>query len=129
MNVLAFALVCLGGAFGSGLRYAASLAAKRMWPTSTLPIGTLAVNILGSAAFGALIFLAHDTKRLSPNVQAALLTGVLGGLTTFSSFCGESVALLRAGAWGSALAYVGGSVIVGIAAAAAAYHGVRLLSS
>ena len=87
-----FLLVCLGGAFGSGARFAVS---------SAMPHGTLVVNVLGSFA----IAVAFESMRAS-DLRLMLIAGVLGGFTTYSAFNQETLEFLRRGAWGSATANV-----------------------
>lgn len=109
-------LVAAGGAVGSSLRYALTLAAARGLP-SAFPWGTLLVNTAGSFAIGALMAVAGSRGGPSPEVRLLLVTGVLGGFTTFSAYSFETLALARSGQVGAALAYAGGSVALGLAAA------------
>ena len=99
--------VALGGAIGSSLRYLSNVGAMR-WFGPNFPYGTIFVNILGSFAMGVLVvFLAHKGgNRFAP----LLMTGVLGGFTTFSAFGWETLSLLRDGRVLVALAYVTASV-------------------
>ncbi|MBI0432740.1 CrcB family protein [Roseomonas sp. KE0001] len=79
------ALVALGGAAGSLLRYAAGIWFAR-WFGVFLPWGTLAVNVAGSAVIGLLGGLMLAGVHLSPESRALVITGLLGGFTTFSAF-------------------------------------------
>jgi CrcB protein len=99
------------------LRYAVGTAVVQRFGPG-FPLGTLAINLLGSFLIGVVIELAQ-TRALGMTVEARtfLAVGVLGGFTTFSSFSYESLTLLREGAPGLAAAYVAGSVILGILAA------------
>ena len=101
--------IALGGASGSVLRYYMGRALQGPSP-SGIPIGTLAVNVLGCLIVGALsrYFLSHDTSR---TLQAALIVGFCGGFTTFSAFSLETVGLLSGGQAGKALGYVLLSVV------------------
>lgn len=116
VNVL---MVALGGAVGSSLRYGVSLAvAGRLARTALdgFPLGTLVVNLLGCAAIGALAPLLlgpHAAER--ETWRLLLITGVLGGFTTFSTFGLESVELLRTERWGWLAVYVLTSAIGGMA--------------
>jgi len=102
--------VAAGGAVGAVARYAAVQAVMRLHP-QPFPLGTMLVNILGSLLIGlALSKLQHEPMKL------LLVTGVLGGFTTFSAFSWDSVQLLQQGAYGQALVYIGGSVLLCIAA-------------
>lgn len=85
--------VGFGGGIGAILRYHITLAANRLFGL-TFPFGTLLVNLLGGFAIGFLLALAQSAAWLDTNVRALLITGLLGGLTTFSTFSAESIALL-----------------------------------
>ena len=93
--------VCAGGALGSGLRYVLS-----GWLTQAaggrFPIGTLAVNVLGSLAIGLIMQLGLSTSAIPPLVRITLTTGVLGGFTTYSTFSYETASYLGEGAFGLA---------------------------
>ena len=113
-----------GGAVGSLLRYAASRLAAA-WTVSPFPWATLVVNVLGSFVIG--IWAAYLTRRAPsaplepPGIalwDAAIRVGVLGGLTTFSSFSLESILLLQKGHILLAAGNAGANVILGFAAAA-----------
>ncbi|CUH67064.1 camphor resistance protein CrcB [Thalassovita gelatinovora] len=99
--------VALGGAFGATLRYLSGVAIfKLMGPG--FPLGVLFVNILGSGIMGALlVFLG---QRGMSHLNPFLMTGVLGGFTTFSAFSLEAFTLYERGAVGQAALYVGLSV-------------------
>ena len=111
-NVIAnTALVALGGAIGSGLRYVVDRAyGARSWP-----VATLTVNLLGSLVLGLLV--GWIGTRVTPELRLALFTGVLGGFTTFSTFALESTVMLRSGNWIGGAAYLAVSVGVGLVAA------------
>ena len=91
-------LVALGGAFGSALRYVVALVAVS-WLGPAFPWGTLAVNLAGSFAIGLVQQLAVESLVLSESTRLLISTGVLGGLTTYSSFSYESIRLMEGGAW------------------------------
>lgn len=106
MNVL---LVALGGAVGAVARYGLGLAAVR-WVGPGLPWGTWVANGAGSLCIGlALPLVTDDRARL------ALLVGVLGSFTTFSTYSADTVLLWEAGRRGLAVANAAGSVVVGVA--------------
>ncbi|WP_294926043.1 fluoride efflux transporter CrcB [uncultured Paracoccus sp.] len=109
--ILAFLQVALGGAIGSAARYGVTLAAARM---TGLPLGTLAVNVAGSFLMGLLaaILALRGNQHLAP----LLLTGILGGFTTFSAFSLDTLTLWERGEAGLALAYVFGSVLLSLLA-------------
>jgi CrcB protein len=89
----------LGGAAGTLMRYAISLLAPRVFGT-TFPAATLIVNLLGSFCIGAIMYVGLTTKMISADLRFALTTGVMGGLTTYSTFNYETIELARSGAWG-----------------------------
>jgi fluoride exporter len=99
--VTRLALVALGGAVGSVLRYLVAIAAVA-WIGPTFPWGTLAVNLVGSFLIGVVQSLAVESLMISEEIRLLLATGVMGGLTTYSAFSYETVRLAESGAWGHA---------------------------
>ena len=99
--------VALGGAIGSMGRAGVSV-----WMPSVgaFPLPTLAVNLLGSLAIG-LMWATLTRMDASPMWSAFVITGVLGGFTTFSSFSLETLQLFEQGAWQTALLYVALSLL------------------
>jgi len=112
--VKALALVALGGGFGAVCRYLISTTLMRGVATG-FPFGTLAVNLLGCLLIGLWAGLATRHAWLNGEMRLLLVTGVLGGFTTFSAFGLESLQLLRKGEIWLAGVYVGGSVMLGLA--------------
>ena len=113
--ILTLTQVALGGAIGSALRFL----------TVTLvgaPMATLVVNVAGSFVMGLCFVLL--SARLSPLV----MTGVLGGFTTFSAFSLDALKLWEKGEVMQALAYVAGSVVLSLVAVAAGVLAARALS-
>lgn len=102
-----------GGAAGSLLRYIAGVAIMSRW-SGRFPIATFLINVTGSFFIGLLATLLADSAN--PNWRPLLITGLLGGYTTFSSFEWEALAAARGGAGGIALLYILGSVIIGFGA-------------
>jgi fluoride exporter len=96
-------LVALGGAIGASLRYLTGVAAQRAFGPG-FPWGTLIVNVLGCLAMGVLATLLADKagQRLAP----FLMTGILGGFTTYSAFSLDAVTLWQRGDSGPALLYI-----------------------
>ena len=96
-----FLFICLGGAIGTGLRYLTATVAVR-WLGADFPYGTLIVNVVGSFLIG-LIQQVGATSLLIPETTRLFLTvGIMGGLTTYSSFSYETLRLAQIGAWGQA---------------------------
>ncbi|MCI5095818.1 MAG: fluoride efflux transporter CrcB [Rhodobacteraceae bacterium] len=97
-------LVALGGAIGAVLRYLAGLGILRVLGHTEFPLAILTVNVIGSFLMGAFVVVAAQKglTHLSPLV----MTGMLGGFTTFSAFSLETVTLLERGETSWALVYV-----------------------
>ena len=104
--------VAVGGAVGSALRYATTLGAARLLGTS-FPLGTFLVNVLGCLVAGFIFGVAEEHGALPPLVRILLLTGFLGGYTTFSTFAVETIALLQDGSWVVALGSLLGNILAG----------------
>jgi len=100
---LTLPLVALGGALGSVLRYLFVSAIGAPW-------GTLAVNVIGSFAIGVIFVLLAPRGGWQP----FLMTGVLGGFTTFSAFSLDTLKLIQSGQTIQAAAYVLGSVLLSL---------------
>jgi CrcB protein len=105
-----FALVGLGGALGSMLRYATSLLTAKYY-ANTFPLATFITNILGCFLIGMLI--GYFNKNGNQNLQLLLVTGFCGGYTTFSTFSAENIALWQNQNYLSLLLYTLGSVVIG----------------
>lgn len=89
--------VALGGAIGASLRYGTSILALRLFGTG-FPFGTLIVNCVGSFLMGAL-YAYGANAHVSPVVKSLIGVGMLGALTTFSTFSNESLLLMQQGQW------------------------------
>ena len=94
-------LIGLGGAMGSIARYLTSLVALA-WLGPDFPYGTLIVNVTGAFFIGLVQELGAETAMMSDNARLLLTTGVMGGLTTYSTFSYETVRLMEAKAWTAA---------------------------
>ncbi|WP_270937328.1 fluoride efflux transporter CrcB [Falsiroseomonas oryzae] len=118
VSPVALLLVALGGAAGSVARYLVSVLSVTAFGAG-FPWGTLAVNILGSAAIGVAAGLG-----VQGSARLLLVTGFLGGFTTFSAFSLETATLYARGP-GYAVLYVAASLGLGLAAFALAWWLVR----
>jgi fluoride exporter len=94
-------LVALGGALGTIARYLTSLVAIR-WFGPEFPFGTLIVNVSGAFIIGLVQELGTETAVVSDNTRLFVTTGVMGGLTTYSTFSYETIRLMEANAWAQA---------------------------
>lgn len=115
-----------GGAVGSVLRYLVSGASQRWWVPTTgalasFPVGTVVVNVTGSLLIGLIAGLAESRALFGPDARLLLVTGLLGGYTTFSAFSLETLVLLRAGQTAMAFATVALQVLLGLATAWAGF--------
>lgn len=111
-------LVALGGALGSMARYGAAAGINR-YAQSAFPYGTLFVNIVGSLLIGLIMVLLLKTGEWRENYRLLLVTGVMGGFTTFSSFSWETWKLIEDGRIPLALANIFLSIAVCLLATAA----------
>lgn len=104
-------LVAVGGAFGSVLRYLVGLWTLRRFEPN-FPWGTLTVNITGSFLIGVLAEAIARKFGASAEMRVFLITGVLGGYTTFSAFSLDAITLVERGEPVTAAIYVGSSVVL-----------------
>ena len=110
------AWIAAGGALGSVLRWLLATAVQARADTN-FPLGTLAVNVLGCAAIGALGAWLASPAGLREETRLFVVVGVLGGFTTMSAFAWESVSLASTGAASRALLYVALSNVLCVGAA------------
>ncbi|TKT70565.1 fluoride efflux transporter CrcB [Afipia massiliensis] len=111
MNYL---LVFVGGGLGASLRHAVNVGCARAWGLN-FPYGTFLINITGSLVMGLIAgYLAFKGDASQP-WRLFIMTGILGGYTTFSAFSLDAVTLYERGEIGMALFYVVGSVVLSIA--------------
>lgn len=95
MNLLAFAVIGVGAALGAWLRWLLGLMLNPLF--LALPLGTLAANLIGGYLIGVALGVFHHHAELAPEMKLFVITGFLGGLTTFSTFSAEVVERLLAG--------------------------------
>ncbi len=110
----AFIAVGIGAAIGAWLRWGLGLWLNPVLPE--LPLGTLSANLVGGYLIGIAVAFFMQHPGLSPEWRLLIITGFLGGLTTFSTFSAETVTLLARGqyAWSLAIiaAHLGGSLLM-----------------
>ena len=115
-NLLPVFAICVGASVGALCRWGLSL---WLTPGGLIPWGTLAANLVGGYLVGACIAVFQAMPQLDPVWRLLLITGFLGGLTTFSSFSAEVVEFLMAEryalALGTATAHVLGSLLLTVA--------------
>jgi len=114
MQILIPLAVGFGGCVGALLRFYISGAVNRAAGESLVFAGTTAVNLIGCFLIGLLMIVAMRIPHLSLPVQKLLVTGLLGSLTTFSSFAMESLNLLSEGRVGTAATNAVVNVVVGV---------------
>jgi len=100
--MLSFVLVFIGGGAGSMLRYATSLIAVRAMGIG-FPWGTLLVNLAGCFLVGLVAGISERSPLIGSSGKLLLVTGFLGGFTTFSAFGLETMQAARAGEWATLL--------------------------
>ena len=108
--------VALGGAVGAALRYLTGIAMFRLTGPQDFPLAIITVNVIGSFLMGVFVVAAarNGLTHLSPLV----MTGLLGGFTTFSAFSLETMTLIERGQTGQAALYVALSVGLSVGALA-----------
>ena len=112
-SLLKSTLIFLGSGTGGLLRYWLGGIVQNWWGP-TFPLGTLLVNISGCLAIGFFAILWTGPMLIREEYRTAVLIGVIGGYTTFSSFGRETLALIHDGEWWRAGWYVIGSVVLGL---------------
>lgn len=98
MPYMGFLAVGVGAAFGAWIRWALGIALNTVLPN--LPLGTLAANLIGGYLIGIAVEFFSQHAELPVELRLLIITGVLGGMTTFSSFSAEAVGLLSAARYG-----------------------------
>lgn len=114
MEPLGLAVVGIGAALGAWLRWWLGIRLNGLFPT--MPLGTLAANLLGGFLVGIAVAYLNRHPSLPPETRLLVVTGFMGGLTTFSTFSSEVVSLVERGefmwAFGTASAHLFGSLLL-----------------
>lgn len=110
-HLLSGALIGLGGAAGTLLRYGIGEAAKSRFPDAWFPLGTFAANALGSLALGFVFVFLSGREVFGVDARLVFGTGMMGGFTTYSTFNLETLKLIEGGATGRAAMYVLATVV------------------
>jgi CrcB protein len=103
MGAVSFLAIGIGATLGAWLRWGLSLWFNPL--LSSLPLGTLAANLGGGYLIGIAVGVFQDLPALAPEWRLLVVTGFLGGLTTFSTFSAEAMLLLQRGEYGWGLAH------------------------
>ena len=114
--------IAIGGAFGAISRYWVSESMEKVNGTG-FPLGTFAVNLLGSFLIGVLFIVFAEKLEIAQQWKSLLIVGFLGAMTTFSAFSLDTLLLFQQGHYNTALFYIFSSVI---ACLFAAYAGIQL---
>ncbi len=120
MSPAGFVAVGVGAALGAWLRWWLSLSFNGI--LATLPLGTLAANLGGGLMIGMAVAFFNEATAIAPEWRLFIVTGFLGGLTTFSTFSAEAMALLQKGEPGWALAHSAVHLMGSVACCFAGYQ-------
>ena len=120
MSPVLIVVTLVAGGLATVLRYVLSLALARVSRAESFPWAVLIVNAIGSAVAGVALGLAQN-HGVSPELQLVILTGVCGGLTTFSTFSVETLQLMTHRRWRLAILNVGSNLVVGFGACLAGF--------
>ena len=114
MNLYIAGMIGAGAAVGAWVRWGLGIVLNPLF--TFLPLGTLAANMIGGYLMGIALVLLEGNPLVSPEMRLMATTGFLGGLTTFSTFSGESVTLFTRGEYGwmsiLVLSHVAGSILM-----------------
>jgi len=109
-----YIFVALGGGIGACLRFALAGFIQQTAPSLYFPLPTFTVNLLGCFCAGLLLAVTDRLGGISNSWHHLLMTGLLGGFTTFSAFGVETIDLIKRGMFGHAGLYAVGSVVAGL---------------
>ncbi|MEI6242336.1 MAG: fluoride efflux transporter CrcB [Chlamydiota bacterium] len=127
MLIPAIVSICIGASSGALLRWWFGIIFNSYFPT--IPLGTLIANLLGGFLMGIFIGISKIFPFIPETVRLAIVTGFLGGLTTFSTFSGEAVTLLSNEEYLWASLLILSHVVGSIAATIAGIYAVKFLLS
>lgn len=111
----AYLAIAIGGTLGCWARYGMTLLVQGVWGRG-FPVATLSINVLGSFLMGFLFTETLERLAIGPHVRLGILTGFLGGFTTFSTFAIEALLLAEQGEAGKSALYIVLSVGLGLLA-------------
>jgi CrcB protein len=125
MNFAAILAVGIGAAMGAWARWGLGLLLNAVLPQ--LPLGTLAANLIGGYLVGLALAWFALNEAVPPEARLLVVTGFLGGLTTFSTFSAEAVGLLSRQQYAWAATHVGAHLIGSLSATTLGFITLRLL--
>ena len=126
MNALGFAAVGVGAALGAWARWILGIFFNHVVPS--VPLGTLVANLVGGYLVGVSVELLGRHAGLPSEIRLFVITGFLGGLTTFSTYSAEAVALLSRGHLGWFLVHLSGHLIGSLVLTVLGIYTVRVLN-
>jgi CrcB protein len=124
-SLTSLAAVGLGAALGAWLRWGLT---ALLASNARVPFGTLAANLVGGFLVGIAVAMFAERVDIPPAWRLFIITGFLGGLTTFSTFSAESVAMLMRGDYGWALVHAGSHLFGSLALTALGFVTYRALA-
>lgn len=124
MTTFGMLAIALAGAVGAVARFVLAGTLHR-WLGFGFPVGTLAVNVIGSLLLGGLYAVGMERNAIPEVLRIPLMVGFVGSFTTFSTFSQEVFLLAESGAVGLAALYVGASLTLGVGGFACAVYAVR----
>ncbi|MDR3408736.1 MAG: fluoride efflux transporter CrcB [Methylovirgula sp.] len=122
----AYVTIAIGGIFGCWARYAMTNTVQGLLGRG-FPYATLSVNILACLLIGFLFTATVERMVMTPAIRLGILTGFIGGFSTFSTFAMETYLLAEQGQWGRGALYIFLSVLLGLAATAAGVFAARAI--
>jgi CrcB protein len=125
-HIVELVWVGIGGGIGAIARYAMGKGITER-ANSLFPYGTFTVNLLGAFLIGVLFALLVERGVGHPHLRLLLITGFLGGFTTFSAYTINAITLIEAGSWNTALLYVMASNLLGLLACLAGIVAIRTI--
>ena len=125
MNLAAVLAVGVGAAFGAWARWGLGLLLNAVLPQ--LPLGTLAANLIGGYLIGLALAWFALNEGVPPEARLLVVTGFLGGLTTFSTFSAEAVGLLSRQQYAWAATHIGAHLVGSLSATTLGFITLRLL--
>jgi CrcB protein len=126
--MLVYVAVAIGGVLGCWARYAITVSMQAAGYGRDFPYATLGINVLGSLLMGFLFVLLVERMVVAPYIRIGILTGVLGGFTTFSAYAVETLLLAESGQLGKGIFYVLLSNGIGIGAVVAGAYLARIFA-